>query len=90
MQPDTVLLLSGEQVMTGTLEVVPPNPGMVGVEAGLVVVLDNKFNDVDLDRLVNKTVSVGDGLNSVMCRSREKYGVEILKRLKMVNGRYVA
>ncbi|XP_050696832.1 uncharacterized protein LOC126985707 [Eriocheir sinensis] len=56
LRPDTVLLRSGEQVMTGMLEVVPPSPGAVGVEAGAVWVLDNKFNDVDLDRLVNRTV----------------------------------
>lgn len=52
-----MLLRSGEQVMTGTLEVVAPDPGAVAVEAGAVVVIDNKFNDVDLDRLVNRTVS---------------------------------
>lgn len=60
LRPDTVLLRTGDQVMTGTLEVAPPSPGMVGVEAGMVVVLDNKFNDVDLDRLVNRTVSAVD------------------------------
>lgn len=43
--------------MTGTLEVVAPNPGAVAVEASALVVLDNKFNGMDLDRLVNRTVS---------------------------------
>lgn len=58
LRRDTVLLKTGEQVMTGTLEVTPANPGLPGVEAGLLIVLNNRFNGVDLDRLQNRTVSV--------------------------------
>ena len=59
LQRNTVLLQTSKQVMTGTLEVSPANPTLLAVEAGLLVVKDGKFNGVDLDRLQNRTVSVG-------------------------------
>lgn len=58
LRPDTVLLKTGEQVMTGTLEVAASDARLPAVVAPLVVVLDNRFNGVDLDRLQNRTVSV--------------------------------
>ncbi|XP_042241120.1 uncharacterized protein LOC121878774 [Homarus americanus] len=54
---DTILLKSDNQEMHGILVINPGVPGVV-LETRTLIVLDNKFNDLDLDRLSNYTVRI--------------------------------
>ncbi|XP_045614864.2 uncharacterized protein [Procambarus clarkii] len=57
VRQDTLLLRTGDQEMTGSLTL-NPGPSGVTLEAGSVIILDNRFNKMDLGRLKNLTVKI--------------------------------
>ncbi|XP_063847992.1 uncharacterized protein LOC135093049 [Scylla paramamosain] len=91
LRRDTVLLRTGEQVMTGTLEVTAGDARLPAVVAPLLVVLDNRFNGVDLDRLHNRTVRVDRRVtiqNTVTFQGMCRFTTLVLES-QLINGVHV-
>ncbi|XP_045129224.1 uncharacterized protein LOC123514983 [Portunus trituberculatus] len=103
LRRDTVLLRTVEQVMSGTLEVTAGDARLPAVVAPLLVVLDNRFNGVEFDRLQNMTVRmdrrvviqnnvVFQGMcrfTSLAIRSQLVNGVHLRELAELINADYL-